>query len=284
MSSHASAGAWARKELSHTGLPGRGFTASALLLVRHTGRVEVLQEIWRRACSVQPAPEPLVIVVLALMALLLVMLRPFWPITRMLVTITHEGAHAVSAMLTGRRLGGIRLHSDTSGLTVSSGRTSGPGMIMTLAAGYVGPAIFGLGAALLLASGRAVGLLWLVVAVLALMLLQIRNWYGVLVLLAAGGVVAALSWFLAPTSQAFLAYLLTWVLLLAAPRPVIELASDRRRGRAAGSDADQLARLTHLPGIVWTGVFLVVNLAAAAVGAAWLLPLREWAADLGMAP
>ena len=43
----------------------------------------------------------------------------------MLVTITHEGAHGVAAFVTGRRLQGIRLHSDTSGLTISSGRPSG---------------------------------------------------------------------------------------------------------------------------------------------------------------
>ena len=37
------------------------------------------------------------------------------------VTIAHEGGHAVAALLTGRRLRGIRLHSDTSGLTLSAG-------------------------------------------------------------------------------------------------------------------------------------------------------------------
>ncbi len=245
--------------------------------------MEVLQEIWRRARTVQPVPEPLVIGVLALIALGLVMLRGVWPITRLLVTITHEGAHALAAMLTGRRLRGIRLHSDTSGLTVSSGRASGPGMIVTLAVGYVGPAIFGLAAAALLASGRAVGLLWLVVVVLALMMLQIRNWYGLLVMLVAVGAVASMSWFLPAILQSWVAYLFTWVLLLAAPRPVIELAGDRRRGRAVGSDADQLARLTHLPGLLWTGLFLVVNLAAVTVGAWWLLPLRQWAVALGLA-
>ena len=65
----------------------------------------------------------------AALALGLVLSRVAWPYTRMLVTITHEGGHAVAALLAGRRLQGIRLHSDTSGLTVSSGRPSGPGTV-----------------------------------------------------------------------------------------------------------------------------------------------------------
>ncbi len=68
-----------------------------------------------------------VVALTAAVALVLVLSRAVWPYTRMLVTITHEGGHAVAALLAGRRLQGIRLHSDTSGLTVSSGRPSGPG-------------------------------------------------------------------------------------------------------------------------------------------------------------
>ena len=39
----------------------------------------------------------------------------------------------------GRRLDGIRLHSDTSGLTVSRGKPTGIGMVLTAAAGYTAP-------------------------------------------------------------------------------------------------------------------------------------------------
>src|SRR5690606_12584432 len=95
--------------------------------VEHRGALimEVIQEILRRALSVQPAPAPEVIVIIAVVAALAVLIRPVWPVTRLLVTVTHEGAHGVAALLSGRRLHGIRLHSDTSGLTLSSGRPSG---------------------------------------------------------------------------------------------------------------------------------------------------------------
>lgn len=234
--------------------------------------MELIAEIWRRTLSVQPDPPAAVIALAAAVAFALVIIPTSWPVTRLLVTITHEGAHAFAAVLAGRRLRGIRLHSDTSGLTVSHGRVTGPGMIMTLAAGYLGPALVGLGAALMLAAGLSLGLLWSFVFLLALMLLQIRNFYGFLLVVGAGAAMAAISWYLSAPAQSAIAYLITWVLLIAAPKPVLELIRQRRRGRGAHSDADQLARLTRVPGVVWTWFFLAANLAGLAVGASLLFP------------
>ena len=190
--------------------------------------------------------------------------------SRHLVTIAHEGAHGLVALLVGRRLGGIRLHSDTSGLTVSKGRPTGPGMVATFLVGYPGPALFGLGAAALLGAGHAVGLLWLALVMLALLLVQIRNWFGLWSVLATAAVVFFVSWWLDARWQSAFAYLITWFLLLAAPRPVFELQARRRNHGARGSDADQLARLTGVPGILWVAVFAAVTVGALALGALWL--------------
>jgi hypothetical protein len=187
------------------------------------------------------------------------------------VTIAHEGAHGLVALAAGRRLSGIRLHSDTSGLTVSAGRPTGLGMVLTCAAGYTGPALFGLGAAALLDSGHAAGLLWALLGLLALLLVQIRNWYGLWSVLVTGGVVFAATWWLPGAGQAAFAALATWFLLLAAPRTVLELQSSRRRRRAPDSDADQLAGLTGLPALVWVGFFLAVDVGALLLGGSWLL-------------
>ena len=159
----------------------------------------------------------------------------------MLVTITHEAGHAVAALVAGRRLQGIRLHSDTSGLTVSSGRASGPGMVAMLLAGYLAPALVGLGAGSLLIAGYSLGLLWLLVILLALMLLQIRNFAGFGIVVVVGAVLVLVSWYAPAPVQAGVAYLVTWILLLSAPKPVLELIRMRRHGRAPQSDADQLA-------------------------------------------
>ena len=92
-------------------------------------------------------PELVVPLAAAAVALLVVGQRGLWRISRTAVTIAHEGGHAFVAVLTGRRLSGIRLHSDTSGLTVSVGRPTGPGMVLTGFAGYVAPSLLGLGVA-----------------------------------------------------------------------------------------------------------------------------------------
>ena len=210
----------------------------------------------------------------AALALFLVAWRPAWHRTRHLVTITHEGAHGVAALLSGRRLSGIRLHSDTSGLTVSRGRTTGPGMIMTAAAGYLGPALIGIAAAYLLHVGHAVALLWGVLVLLALLLVQIRNWFGLWSVLVAAVGVFAVSWWASTQWQSAFAYAGTWFLLIAAPRPVLELQAARHRGGARGSDADALARLTRVPGIVWVALMLLATLGALVLGALWITSLR----------
>jgi hypothetical protein len=230
----------------------------------------VLDRIWQDVTGTQPPPGEGSVLATALVALALVAVPLAWRVSRHVVTIAHEGAHGVAALLSGRRLAGIRLHSDTSGLTVSKGRRTGPGMAATAFAGYVGPALLGLGAALLLRERHALAVLWLAVLLLGLLLLQIRNFYGLYVVLVAGVAVVAVSWWGSDAVQSLAAYTTAWFLLLAAPRPVLELQGARRRGRARDSDADLLARLTRLPGLVWVGVFLAVTVGCLVVGGRWL--------------
>jgi hypothetical protein len=233
--------------------------------------VEVLGRFWAQVTTTTPDLRPAVLLSTAAVAALLVLSPTLWRPTRHVVTIAHEGAHGLVALAAGRRLSGIRLHSDTSGLTVSAGRPTGLGMVLTCASGYTGPGLFGLGAAALLASGHAVGLLWALLVLLALLLVQIRNWYGLWSVLVTGAVVFGATWWLPPEGQAAFAALATWFLLLAAPRTVLELQSSRSRRRAPDSDADQLARLTPLPAVFWVGVFLLVDAGALVLGGYWLL-------------
>jgi Peptidase M50B-like len=211
-----------------------------------------------------------VALVAGLLALVAVVDHRAWRVSRNVVTIAHEGGHALVALLTGRTLNGIRLHSDTSGVTISTGRSTGPGMVATAAAGYVAPSLLGLGAAALLAAGHVTVLLWTSLTFVVALLLLIRNAYGALSLVVTGALVGAAAW-LAPVGvQAGFAYLETWFLLLGGVRPVFELGQRRRRGHARWSDADQLARLTRVPGGVWVGLFGVVTLVTLALGVGML--------------
>ncbi|MFG2817928.1 M50 family metallopeptidase [Kitasatospora sp. NPDC048365] len=230
-----------------------------------------ISEIWHRLVDVQPDPPRWLVLGAAGIALLAVAVRPLWRLSRNVVTIAHEGGHGLVAVLTRRRLSGIRLHSDTSGLTLSSGPPTGPGMVLTAAAGYTAPSLLGLGGAALLASGHITALLWISIALLAGMLLMIRNAFGVVSVLATGGAFLAISWYGSTELQAAFAYLGVWFLLLAGVRPVVELQAKRRHGGARDSDADQLARLTGVGAILWVTLFLVLSLACLLAGATWLV-------------
>lgn len=230
-----------------------------------------LLEVWDRATAVQPVPDAGFVLLTGLAALALVLAPLTWPRVRLGVTVVHEAGHALVAVLVGRRLQGIRLHSDTSGLTVSRGRPTGPGVVAMMAAGYLAPAAVGVGAALLLAAGRGVAMLWLLLALTAALLVWVRNAYGFVTLTVGGAGVALLTWYGEPGTQAVVAYLIAWVLLLAAPRPLVELLGTGRTRRRT-SDPDQLARLTRVPALVWTLLLLAANLAGLALGVSLLAP------------
>ncbi|MDX3765687.1 M50 family metallopeptidase [Streptomyces sp. NPDC005248] len=232
-----------------------------------------LGDLWDRISGTQPAPEQWLVVVTATVALIAVVPNVLWRVSRNTITIAHEGGHGLIALVTGRRLQGIRLHSDTSGLTVSRGRPTGIGMILTAAAGYTAPPLLGLGGAWLLSSGRITLLLWVATALLAVMLVMIRNVYGALTVICTGSAFLLVSWLASPDVQSLFAYTVVWFLLLGGVRPAFELQSKRRHGGAPDSDADQLSRLTDVPAVLWLFLFHAVSLCSLIGGGRWLLGL-----------
>ncbi|MFF4715595.1 M50 family metallopeptidase [Streptomyces eurythermus] len=230
-----------------------------------------LPDLWDRLTGTQPAPALWVVLTTLAAALAVVVPHPVWRISRNAITIAHEGGHGLLALLTGRQLTGIRLHSDTSGLTVSRGKPYGAGMILTAAAGYPAPSLLGLGGAALLAADRVTLLLWAATALLLAMLVMIRNAYGVLTVVLAGGAFLLVSWLAQPQVQAAFGYAVVWFLLLGGVRPAFELQARRSRGGAGDSDADQLSRLTHVPAGLWLLLFHAVSLCSLIGGGRWLL-------------
>jgi Peptidase M50B-like len=250
--------------------------------------MSVLERLWERVFGTQPAPPQWLVAVTALVALLVVLDSRSWRLAGKVITIAHEGGHALVSVLSGRRLEGIRLHADSSGVTYSRGKRHGPGLVLTAAAGYLAPSLLGVGAAALLATHHETALLWLSLALLAATFLAIRNAFGALAVLVTAGGVFAVSYFASAAVQAGFAYLAAWFLLLGGLRPVLELprlgsrasrASRAGRGspgsrgtpgsgpRGGRSDADQLARLTRVPRGAWVALFILVSAAALALGA-----------------
>jgi len=241
-----------------------------------------VSDLWDTLLGAQPDPPGLLVLVTAVIALVVVSFRPLWRIARNAITIAHEGGHALVALLTGRKLRGIRLEFDTSGLTLSAGRPTGPGMMFTLLAGYIAPSLVGLGGAWLLGGNRITLLLWLAVVLLLLMLINIRNVFGAVSVLVTGAIVFAVSWYATPQVQAAFAYVGVWFLLIGGVRPVFELQQLRSRGRMPESDADQLAGVTHVPALFWVGVFLAVDLAALVIGG--FMIAGQWLPEVGTTP
>jgi Peptidase M50B-like len=248
--------------------------------------VTTLADFWDRVTATGPVLATWLVALTAAVAFAVVASHRVWHVSRNVVTLAHEGGHAVVSVATGRRLDGIRLHSDTSGVTSSRGKSHGAGLVLTTAAGYVTPSLLGLGAAWLLAARHATFLLWLVLLLLAAAFVAIRNAYGFLAVLATALLVFLISRFASLRAQEVFAYLFAWFLLFGGIRPIFELQRRRRRGGAASgartsgtlaSDADQLALLTGVPGGAWVFGFAVVAFAALIAGSLWLLPgLSHW--------
>jgi hypothetical protein len=206
----------------------------------------------------------------AVLALIAVGWSASWQLTRTVVTIAHEGGHALVAVLAGRGLTGIRLHADTSGLTVSTGAPRGPGLVLTVLGGYPAPSLLGLGGAALVAADHAALLLWLAIALLVATLVQVRNAYGVFAVLVTGALVGAVAWWGQPRLRDGFAAALCWFLLFGGVRAVHELRRTTR-ARYGTSDADLLGALTWVPRGLWVLLFGLVTVADVIVAARILL-------------
>ena len=73
----------------------------------------MLARLWDRVSGSQPLPPAWVIGLTGLLALCVVLNSQSWRLTGKVITIAHEGGHALVSVLSGRRLDGIRLHSDS---------------------------------------------------------------------------------------------------------------------------------------------------------------------------
>lgn len=227
-------------------------------------------------------PEPTVIAAVSLAAVLTAVVPLSWRIARQASTIIHEMGHVVAAWLSGRRVAGIKLHTDTSGVTVSRGRPRGPGMLLTALAGYPAPGLLALGLAALAAAGWAGAALTAYQVVLVVALLLSRNLVGILSCLVSVLATGVVWWFNEPALVTHLVVGLSIFYAVAGVRGTFDLlavhlaalrlrsgsaAAVRARQRAASTDASRAAQAwapLALPAAVWLLLLLLVSLSAAA--------------------
>jgi hypothetical protein len=219
----------------------------------------VLDRIGQRQVPLTPT----VALLLGIAVLAIVVLPATWLVVRHVETMAHEGAHALVGSSAGGRVQGIRLKPNSDGVTRVS-LTGSTGNVITGAVGYLGSSAFGLGAAKLISVGHAVAVLWLSLLLLVILLALVRNPFGVFAVVMAGVVIYVIARYTAVGTETVVAYLVTWFLLLSGLRMVLEHGSH-------ADDAILLARVTHVPRVLWSGMWLVGTAAALIAGGMLLL-------------
>lgn len=195
---------------------------------------------------------------IGLAALIFVNFPVTWAFIRYFDTMAHEGSHAVMGSLAGFRITGVKVK-----LKNADGETEAPGIGGSLPSGligYLGPSAFGLAGAKLISIGHSVAVLWLALALLVLLLAQMRNVFGILAIVIAGYVIYVFARYGTVTHETMGAYGITWLLLLSGVRTVL-LHWDK------ADDAEALRKQTQVMPVVFARIWLVGALFAVFLGA-----------------
>lgn len=217
------------------------------------------------------ALDPIVIIVLLLVGAAPVLAGPTWKVLRHAVTIVHEMGHVMIATAMGRRIEGIKLHTDTSGVALTSGKPRGFGMLVTVLAGYTAPSFWGALIVWCVASGWSGAALTVSCLVLALALVLVRNAWGLITVSATLLLSGLIWWYQAGDVSAALTTVFAGALLAGGIRCTFDLADAHSRGEGAVSDAGQAGSLSHTPSAMWVGFFQLYSFAAAGLAAYLLL-------------
>jgi hypothetical protein len=208
-----------------------------------------------------------VILVLAAAAALSIP-RLTWQYFGVFTTLVHELGHAFAALLTGRRLTGIRIHRNHGGSAESLGR-GGFSAVFSGFFGYPTPAMVGAALLWCVFNGYTATALLVGTVIIVGTLLFIRNAFGLLAVVLSA-VVSGLLWYFAPADvQAYALLVIGCALLVGAVRAFFGVVAvhTRRRTALSTSDAYLLYRRTHVPSPVWLFLFAVVIAGSLAIAA-----------------
>lgn len=178
---------------------------------------------------------------------------------KIFVVMLHELGHAIAALVTGGQVVGIQIFPEEGGVTF----TRGGWPFVILSAGYLGSLLAG--SVLLYLSSRRRGgrglMIALAVLIAASTLLFVRNFFGVIY----GLLAAAALWFSAyrlPTRVNL--YIVRFIAVACCLYALLDIRSDLFSfapvSGAVVNDAIALNRLTGIPALIWSVLWLVVSL------------------------
>jgi hypothetical protein len=171
--------------------------------------------------------------------------------------MAHEGTRALAAFILGLTVTEIIIDR------ASGSRTSiaGEGLRVTLAVliGYLGPSLFGMGAALLISRGAPLSVLWLLVVALVLMLFLLGRSFGCLSVPIAIVLLYAVLHYERSRTEVIAAYVIAWLLLVSGVRAALGHVINSADRETTGGDV-------RVPGMMVALIWLAGALAALAVG------------------
>jgi hypothetical protein len=196
-------------------------------------------------------------IVIGLVVTAVVMIPLLWAPFEHFSTMTHEGAHVLLAVFLGLTVTEVILDRRAGGKTGIVGE--GLRFVLVALIGYLGPSLFGLGAARIISLGDPVTVLWLLVLLLVLVLFLLGRSFGMFSVPIAIALFYLILRYTHAGTEVVAAYAVTWLLLLSGVRHAI---GDGVRA----ADADVLRSHTHLPRLLWSLLWLVGTTAALLVG------------------
>lgn len=172
--------------------------------------------------------------------------------------MAHEGAHGVIGSVFLLRVTRITVEADATGATYVGSAPGGRGCLFYFI-GYLGPSLFGLGAAKLIEAGYIVSVVWVTIVLLGVLLMWVVNFWGRVAVLLIGGLVFAAGYYTPMSGQMIAAYAITWLLLLTGVRQAFQYG-------AKAADAGKLRDKTVIPRFIWALVWMAGTLGALALG------------------
>jgi hypothetical protein len=198
-------------------------------------------------------------VAIGLVTMIVVMMPLLWGLVEHFSTMTHEGAHALLAVILGLTVTEIVLNRHSEGKTSIVGDGLRAALVVLI--GYLGPSLFGLGAAKLIAMGYPLVVLWLLVLLLVLVLSLLGRSFAMLSVPVAIVALYLILRFTHAGTEVVACYVVAWLLLLSGLRTALGHFI-----RSDSDDANALRSQTHLPRTLFALVWLAGTLLALIVG------------------
>src|ERR1700761_6112943 len=202
--------------------------------------------------------------VIGLLVLVLVAVPFMWSVFGHVGTMAHEGAHALVAAILGLELVEVVLHRNNTGGTPIKVAGWGLRVFLVFVVGYLGPSLFGLAAAKLIATGHVIAVLWVAIILLALLFFLISRSFGLFSVPFAVLLLVLVVRYGHTGLEEIVVYVLTWLLLIEGVRTAL-------KHNAGAQDAVNLRKRTHVPRHFWALLWIVGTFAALLVGGKWLV-------------